>query len=104
MIQRVADQYGVPFLDMNDEKGRGEIDRCDFDGLPHMNLAGAKKTSAMIGEYLLDNYPFLSERTLANREDERWQEELRSYREIMADTETEMERALREKKSGEAGS
>ena len=56
-VQRIADEYGVPFINYNlipDELGITPIDYSEENY--HMNIRGAKKHARHLGEYLIFNY------------------------------------------------
>lgn len=87
-IQNIADEYGVPFVDMMDSKVLAEtgIDSMtDFDGLPHLNMKGSVKATRYLGKYLVENYPAVLDNVDANLKDRRWQKELVEYQEYRAE-------------------
>ncbi len=86
LVQQIADEYGVPFIDMmtseNLEAAGIDAD-TDFIGWAHLNKEGAVKTTRYLGKYLVENYPELLDDAEENLADERWQEELKKYNSML---------------------
>ncbi len=80
VVELIAEEYRVPFLDMNcfdEEIGLTELDFHESGA--HLNVAGARKCTRFFGNYLIENYDFTDhrgdenyiswDRFAANRED-----------------------------------
>ena len=78
-LQDYADQTGIPLLDLNLMTKELDIDPAvDYrDGGDHLNIQGAAKVSAYLGEYLRTNYDLPDHRGEAGYE--LWQQELAEY-------------------------
>lgn len=59
---KLAEEYGVPFLNMAYDKGLAIDYRTDFKDKGHLNVLGARKVSEYVGNYLKENYPLLWEK------------------------------------------
>ena len=82
LVQSIADEYNVPFINMMESdklKEAGINEDTDFEGLAHLNMMGAIKTTRYLGDYLVENYPEVLSDAETNLKDERWQKELREY-------------------------
>lgn len=79
-VTLIAEEYGVPYLDMNqydEEIGLTSADFCTDNW--HLNVEGARKCAAFLGDYLMEHYTLLDhrgdadyaswDRFAANRED-----------------------------------
>ena len=57
-VQRLAGELDVDYIDLNTGKNRAQIDWSTdtFDGGDHLNLSGAKKATAKLGEILRNRY------------------------------------------------
>lgn len=56
-LQEIADKNGINFVDLNLElKKQINWKKDSVDGGDHLNIKGAKKTSAYLGEYLKKEY------------------------------------------------
>ena len=57
-VQQLAGELDVDYIDLNTGKNRAQIDWSTdtFDGGDHLNLNGAKKATAKLGELLQDRY------------------------------------------------
>ncbi len=79
-VTLIAEEYGVPFLDMNLYDEEIGLTSADFwtDNY-HLNVEGARKCTTFLGDYLMENYMLLDhrgdedyaswDRFAANRED-----------------------------------
>jgi len=79
-VALIAEEYGVPFLDMNQYDEEIGLTSADFwtDNW-HLNVEGARKCTTFLGDYLMENYMLLDhrgdedyaswDRFAANRED-----------------------------------
>lgn len=79
-VSLIAEEYGVPFLDMNLYDEKIGLTSADFwtDNW-HLNVEGARKCTNFLGDYLMENYMLLDhrgdedyaswDRFAANRED-----------------------------------
>ena len=50
--QLIADEYGIPFLNMFDVEGLVDFDTDCYDAMSHLNPDGAAKVTAYLGQYL----------------------------------------------------
>ena len=57
-VQQLAGELDVDYIDLNTGKNRAQIDWSadTFDGGDHLNLNGAKKATAKLGEILRNRY------------------------------------------------
>lgn len=63
-VQEIADEYGLPYLDINVLEKEVGIDwKTDNADNVHMNLSGSKKWTDYLGEYLTEHYDFPDRRT-----------------------------------------
>lgn len=79
-VALIAEEYGVPFLDMNQYDEEIGLTSADFwtDNY-HLNVQGARKCTTFLGDYLMEHYTLLDhrgdtdyaswDRFAANRED-----------------------------------
>lgn len=79
-VTLIAEEYGVPFLDMNQYDEEIGLTSADFwtDNY-HLNVEGARKCTTFLGDYLMEHYTLLDhrgdtdyaswDRFAANRED-----------------------------------
>lgn len=79
-VALIAEEYGVPFLDMNQYDEEIGLTSADFwtDNW-HLNVEGARKCTTFLGDYLMEHYTLLDhrgdadyaswDRFAANRED-----------------------------------
>lgn len=58
IVQGLADELGVKFLDLNYEDTGLEWLTDSIDGGGHMNLSGATKVSIFLANWLMENYDF----------------------------------------------
>ncbi|MCM1217613.1 MAG: hypothetical protein NC548_24240 [Lachnospiraceae bacterium] len=79
-VTLIAEEYGVPFLDMNYYDEEIGLTSADFSiDNAHLNVKGARKCTAFLGDYLTNHYTFPDhrgdaayaswDRFAANRED-----------------------------------
>lgn len=79
-VALIAEEYGVPFLNMNQYDEEIGLTNADlFTDKNHLNIEGARKCAAFLGDYLADNYALSDhrgdadyaswDRFAANRED-----------------------------------
>ena len=61
-VQLVADELGVPFINMLDEEGLVDFDSDCYDGLGHLNPDGASKVTAYLGQWLQEHFDFADKR------------------------------------------
>ena len=95
-IQKIADENGVTFLDMNDKTiyQEMEIDPAyDFQGADHLNSKGAKKVSDYLGEYLIENYGVDKTGNEGKKErlEETWHSQLQAYNRLLKNEELKLE-------------
>ncbi len=56
-VAKIAEEYGVDFLDMNHYDSEiGLLPKDFYYDATHLNLGGARKSSAFLGEYLVEHY------------------------------------------------
>lgn len=58
-IQKYADEYGLTFIDFNEEEYISQLDldyENDFKDLDHLNSRGALKFTDWLGKYISENY------------------------------------------------
>ncbi len=62
-VTLIAEEYGVPFLDMNQYDEEIGLTSADFftDNW-HLNVEGARKCTAFLGDYLMNHYTLLDHR------------------------------------------
>ena len=84
-IQAVADELGVEFIDLNAEPYKVDInwDEETLDGGDHLNLSGAQKTTAFVGDWLTSAFELEDHRGDASYQ--RWQDLYESYRTKLED-------------------
>ncbi len=84
-IQAVADELGVTFIDLNAAPDKVEIDwdTETRDGGDHVNLTGAQKTTAHIGDWLSSTFELEDHRGDASYQ--RWQTLYESYQAKLED-------------------
>ena len=84
-IQAVADELGVEFIDLNTEPYKVDInwDEETHDGGDHLNLSGAQKATARIGDWLSSAFELEDHRGDASYQ--RWQDLYESYRTKLED-------------------
>lgn len=79
-VSLIAEEYGVPFLDMNQYDEEIGLTSADFSTDNwHLNVEGARKCTVLLGDYLMEHYTLLDhrgdadyaswDRFAANRED-----------------------------------
>lgn len=79
-VALIAEEYGVPFLDMNQYDEEIGLTSADFSTDNwHLNVEGARKCTTFLGDYLMEHYTLLDhrgdadyeswDRFAANRED-----------------------------------
>ena len=79
-VSLIAEEYGVPYLDMNQYDEEIGLTSADFSTDNwHLNVEGARKCTAFLGDYLMEHYTLLDhrgdedyaswDRFAANRED-----------------------------------
>jgi len=76
-VQLIADELGVPFLNMFDVDGLVNWRRDSYDYLGHLNPDGAAKVTAYLGQWLSENYDLSDKRGKAGYE--HWDENLKKY-------------------------
>ena len=65
-VELIANDKGVPFLDMNQYDNEIGIVHSDFyNDLSHLNISGARKTARFLGKYLKARYQIDDHRGLA---------------------------------------
>lgn len=76
-VKNVCEEQGIAYYDMMYEADI-EIDwgKDTWDGGPHLNLNGARKISANIGNYLIINYDLVNERS------DQWDKDLTLYQKV----------------------
>lgn len=84
-IQAAADELGVEFIDLNTEPYKVDInwDEDTLDGGDHLNLSGAQKATARIGEWLSSTFELEDHRGDASYQ--RWQTLYESYQAKLED-------------------
>lgn len=62
-VSLIAEEYGVPYLDMNQYDEEIGLTNADFwtDNW-HLNVEGARKCTAFLGDYLMEHYTLLDHR------------------------------------------
>jgi hypothetical protein len=81
-VQAFADDFGVPYLDMNADPAREKIQmdpHTDFAEGNHESIMGSLKTSQYIASYLAENYPV--ERSYSNHVASSFNESYATYAE-----------------------
>ena len=76
-VQLIADELGVPFINMLDEENLVNFDTDCYDYLGHLNPDGASKVTAHLGAWLDAHFDFADK-----REDsayQHWNERLKTY-------------------------
>ena len=76
-VQLVADELGVPFINMLDVEGLVDFDADCYDSLGHLNPDGASKVTAYLGAWLAEHYDFADKREDAAYAD--WNKTLAEY-------------------------
>ena len=76
-VQLVADELGVPFINMLDEEGLVDFDSDCYDALGHLNPDGASKVTAYLGQWLSGHFDFEDKRGSASHA--HWDENLKAY-------------------------
>ena len=62
-VSLIAEEYGVPFLDMNQHDEEIGLTSADFSTDNwHLNVEGARKCTAFLGDYLMEHYTLLDHR------------------------------------------
>lgn len=62
-VQALADELGVPFVQMMDVQGLVDFSTDLYDGENHLNPDGGSKVTAYLGEWLTAHYPLEDKRT-----------------------------------------
>lgn len=66
-VNLIAEEYGVPFLDMNQYDEEIGLTNADFSTDNwHLNVEGARKCTTFLGDYLMSHYMLLDHRGDAN--------------------------------------
>ena len=76
-VQLIADELGVPFINMLDEEGLVDFESDCYDYLGHLNPDGAAKVTAYLGEWLSDQFDFADKR--GDSAYAHWNEALKAY-------------------------
>lgn len=76
-VQLVADELGVPFINMLDVEGLVDFDNDCYDGLGHLNPDGASKVTAYLGQWISEHFDFEDKR--ADSAYAHWDENLGEY-------------------------
>ena len=78
-IQKLADKFGITYLDMNLMKKQVPIDweKDTRDKGDHLNYYGAKKVCSFLGNYLIENYGLSDHR--GDEAFNKWNEDLEAY-------------------------
>ena len=61
-VQLIADELGVPFINMLDEEGLVDLKNDCYDYLGHLNPDGASKVTAYLGAWLDEHFDFEDKR------------------------------------------
>jgi len=81
-LQEIADKNGINFVDLNLElKEQINWKKDSVDGGDHLNIKGAKKTSAYLGEYLKKEYGLPDRRGTANYK--QWDNDVEEWEKLM---------------------
>lgn len=67
-VAEIAEEYGVPFHNMNGMDALTGITEDDYWTDGHLNTSGARKTSVWLAEYLQENYSLIDHRGDADYE------------------------------------
>lgn len=76
-VQLVADELGVPFINMLDVEGLVDFDSDCYDALGHLNPDGASKVTAYLGQWLSEHFDLEDKRSQAAYD--HWNENLSAY-------------------------
>ena len=76
-VQLIADELGVPFINMLDVEGLVDFDNDCYDGLGHLNPDGASKVTAYLGQWLSERFDFEDKR--GDSAYAHWDENLKEY-------------------------
>lgn len=76
-VQLVADEVGVPFLNMFEVEGLVDWQQDSYDKLGHLNPDGAAKVTAYLGQWLSENYDLSDKRGQPGYA--HWDENLKKY-------------------------
>ena len=76
-VQLIADELGVPFINMLDVEGLVDFDNDCYDALGHLNPDGASKVTAYLGQWLSEHFDFEDKRGDAAYA--HWNENLEAY-------------------------
>lgn len=76
-VQLIADELGVPFINMLDAQGLVDFNSDCYDGLGHLNPDGASKVTAYLGAWLSEHFDFTDKRGDAAYA--HWDESLAQY-------------------------
>ena len=76
-VQLVADELGVPFINMLDAEGLVDFDNDCYDALGHLNPDGASKVTAYLGQWLSEHFDFEDKR--GNAAYAHWNNNLETY-------------------------
>ena len=81
-LQEIADKNGINFVDLNLElKKQINWKKDSIDGGDHLNIKGAKKTSAYLGEYLKKEYGLPDRRGTTNYK--QWDNDVEEWEKLM---------------------
>ena len=81
-LQEIADKNGINFVDLNLElKKQINWKKDSVDGGDHLNIKGAKKTSAYLGEYLKKEYGLPDRRGTTNYK--QWDNDVEEWEKLM---------------------
>lgn len=76
-VQLVADELGVPFINMLDVEDLVDFDSDCYDALGHLNPDGASKVTAYLGQWLSEHFDLEDKRSQAAYA--HWNENLSAY-------------------------
>ena len=81
-LQEIAEKNGINFVDLNLElKKQINCKKDSVDVGDHLNIKGAKKTSAYLGEYLKKEYGLPDRRGTANYK--QWDNDVEEWEKLM---------------------
>lgn len=81
-LQKIADENKINFVDLNLElKNQINWKKDTVDGGDHLNIKGAKKTTAYLGEYLKTEYGLPDRR--GDKNYKQWDNDVEEYRKLI---------------------
>lgn len=96
-IQKIADEYSATFIDFNEKSLYNEVGfeyAKDAADSVHLNILGAKKTTAYLGQYMKERFELTDYRTKEGGIHDTIEEELKAYNLAYADAMVAMETDL----------